>query len=101
MDATLYNSNVGGLGNDYASHEVVKAGASGHFTTTTSKNQATKTNGGGSKGSRLNSRAKTPWTTEENSNLFKAMAEYIYVDKKGMKPLAIYLNPTELDHVEA
>ncbi|KAJ2732857.1 hypothetical protein IW152_003513 [Coemansia sp. BCRC 34962] len=29
------------------------------------------------------------------------MAEYIYVDKQGMKPLAIYLNPTELDNVES
>ncbi|KAJ2886457.1 hypothetical protein H4R27_000667 [Coemansia aciculifera] len=38
---------------------------------------------------------------EENRNLFRAMAEYIYVDKQGMKPLAIYLNPTELDHVES
>ncbi|KAJ2724127.1 hypothetical protein GGI07_002162 [Coemansia sp. Benny D115] len=28
------------------------------------------------------------------------MAEYIYVDKNGLKPLAIYLNPTELEHVE-
>ncbi|KAJ2744384.1 hypothetical protein GGI20_003016 [Coemansia sp. BCRC 34301] len=46
-------------------------------------------------------RAKTPWTTEENRSLFRAMAEYIYVDKQGMKPLAIYLNPTELDHVES
>ncbi|KAJ2786911.1 hypothetical protein GGI15_001124, partial [Coemansia interrupta] len=29
------------------------------------------------------------------------MAEYIYVDKNGMKPLAIYLNPAEIDHVES
>ncbi|KAJ2636123.1 hypothetical protein GGF40_003196 [Coemansia sp. RSA 1286] len=45
-------------------------------------------------------RAKTPWTMEENKNLFKSMAEYIYVDKNGMKPLAMYLNPSEIDHVE-
>ncbi|KAJ2372052.1 hypothetical protein IW150_004306, partial [Coemansia sp. RSA 2607] len=29
------------------------------------------------------------------------MAEYIYVDRNGMKPLAIYLNPAEIDHVES
>ncbi|KAJ2158494.1 hypothetical protein GGF46_003732 [Coemansia sp. RSA 552] len=46
------------------------------------------------------SRPKTPWTATQNRNLFRVMAEYIYVDKSGIKPLAIYLNPSELDHVE-
>ncbi|KAJ2616726.1 hypothetical protein H4S08_000662 [Coemansia sp. RSA 1365] len=45
-------------------------------------------------------RPKTPWSTQENRNLFRVMAEYIYIDKDGLKPLAIYLNPSELDHVE-
>ncbi|KAI7822262.1 hypothetical protein BX661DRAFT_187585 [Kickxella alabastrina] len=48
---------------------------------------------------RLNSRTKTPWTIDENISLFRTMAEYIYVKKTGMKPLAIYLNPSELNHV--
>ncbi|KAJ1726701.1 hypothetical protein LPJ61_005013, partial [Coemansia biformis] len=49
---------------------------------------------------RTMARAKTPWTTEENVNLFRVMAEYTYVDKTGIRPLVIYLNPSELDHVE-
>ncbi|KAJ2037494.1 hypothetical protein GGI08_008474, partial [Coemansia sp. S2] len=73
-----------------------------HYTTT---GTAGKGQAGGkgmsSKIGRPPPRTKTPWTAEENRNLFRAMAEYIYVDKQGMKPLAIYLNPTELDHVES
>ncbi|KAJ2355047.1 hypothetical protein GGF43_002916 [Coemansia sp. RSA 2618] len=45
-------------------------------------------------------RPKTSWTHEQNQQLFRVMAEYIYVDKTGLMPLAIYLNPAELDHVE-
>ncbi|KAJ2551656.1 hypothetical protein GGH95_005891, partial [Coemansia sp. RSA 1836] len=69
-----------------------------HYTTTINReHKASKA----SKAGKPLPRAKTPWTAEENRNLFRAMAEYIYVDKQGMKPLAIYLNPTELDHVES
>ncbi|KAJ2718855.1 hypothetical protein H4S00_003648 [Coemansia sp. D1744] len=45
-------------------------------------------------------RPKTPWSLEQNQQFFRVMAEYIYVDKTGILPLAIYLNPAELDHVE-
>ncbi|KAJ1856564.1 hypothetical protein GGH12_002035 [Coemansia sp. RSA 1822] len=45
-------------------------------------------------------RPKTPWSLEQNQQFFRVMAEYIYVDKTGIWPLAIYLNPAELDHVE-
>ncbi|KAJ2831199.1 hypothetical protein FBU31_002324, partial [Coemansia sp. 'formosensis'] len=71
----------------------------GHYTTTIGKRQGR--NKGSTKTGRAPPRTKTPWTSDENSSLFRAMAEYIYVDKQGMKPLAIYLNPTELDHVES
>ncbi|KAJ1772619.1 hypothetical protein LPJ74_001335 [Coemansia sp. RSA 1843] len=50
---------------------------------------------------RQKSRAKTPWTMDENRSLFCAMAEYIHIDQFGIKPLAIYLNPAELNFVEA
>ncbi|KAJ2854645.1 hypothetical protein GGI22_004424, partial [Coemansia erecta] len=49
---------------------------------------------------RQKSRAKTPWTMDENRRLFCAMAEYIHIDQFGIKPLAIYLNPAELNFVE-
>ncbi|KAJ2716135.1 hypothetical protein H4R19_000820 [Coemansia spiralis] len=45
-------------------------------------------------------RAKTPWTAEENTSFFRALAEYTYVDRAGLRQLVIYLNPSELDHVE-
>ncbi|KAJ2490032.1 hypothetical protein IWW37_003507 [Coemansia sp. RSA 2050] len=73
-----------------------------HYTTTSTIGRGQAGNQGqSSKTGRQPPRTKTPWTAEENRNLFRAMAEYIYVDKQGMKPLAIYLNPTELDNVES
>ncbi|KAJ2463194.1 hypothetical protein GGI03_003995 [Coemansia sp. RSA 2337] len=73
-----------------------------HYTTTGAAGRGQAGGKGmSSKVGRPPPRTKTPWTAEENRNLFRAMAEYIYVDKQGMKPLAIYLNPTELDHVES
>ncbi|KAJ2799188.1 hypothetical protein H4R21_003639 [Coemansia helicoidea] len=45
-------------------------------------------------------RAKTPWTADENTNFFRALAEYTYADRTGLRQLVIYLNPSELDHVE-
>ncbi|KAJ1832065.1 hypothetical protein LPJ63_003818 [Coemansia sp. RSA 2711] len=49
---------------------------------------------------RAAARPKTPWTAEQNLQLFRTMAEYIYVDKHGMELLAMYLNPSDLDHIE-
>ncbi|KAJ2648221.1 hypothetical protein IWW40_004092 [Coemansia sp. RSA 1250] len=45
-------------------------------------------------------RPKTPWSLEQNQRFFRTLAEYIYVDKSGLKPLAIYLNQQELEHVD-
>ncbi|KAJ2450926.1 hypothetical protein EV183_003958 [Coemansia sp. RSA 2336] len=45
-------------------------------------------------------RPKTPWSLDQNQRFFRTLAEYIYVDKTGLKPLAIYLNQQELDHVD-
>ncbi|KAJ2864684.1 hypothetical protein GGI22_001663 [Coemansia erecta] len=44
--------------------------------------------------------AKAAWTAEETSAVFRAMAEYMYIDANGIKPLAIYLSAEEMDHVE-
>ncbi|KAI9504394.1 hypothetical protein BX070DRAFT_233522 [Coemansia spiralis] len=43
---------------------------------------------------------KASWSIEETTQVFRVMAEYTYVDQTGLKPLAIYLNPEEVDTIE-
>ncbi|KAI8321543.1 hypothetical protein GQ54DRAFT_297953 [Martensiomyces pterosporus] len=45
-------------------------------------------------------KAKTTWTPEENEAFFRAMAEYMYVDEDGLKPLIIYPSAAELEVIE-
>ncbi|KAJ1964978.1 hypothetical protein GGI12_001068 [Dipsacomyces acuminosporus] len=47
-----------------------------------------------------NRKPKTSWTAAENRAIFRTLAEYIYVDEEGLRPLTIYPSSDELELIE-